>query len=179
MSPEYALEGIFSVKSDVFSFGVMVLEIISGRRNTRSLQFGQPLSLLAYVRIHYLLSFIFTIFYFPFSLFWMFIKSIMVHQHFSQAWRLWTENKVLDLVDQTLGESCKEDQFIKCVNIGLLCVQEDPSDRPNMSNVITMLDGEVATLPTPKQPAFVLRRGSTTSKPETNIEITISLEEGR
>ena len=103
----------------------------------------------------------------------------MVHQHFSQAWRLWTENKVLDLVDQTLGESCKEDQFIKCVNIGLLCVQEDPSDRPNLSNVITMLDGEVATLPTPKQPAFVLRRGSTTSKPETNIEITISLEEGR
>ncbi|CAI9772869.1 unnamed protein product [Fraxinus pennsylvanica] len=34
MSPEYALSGIFSEKSDVFSFGVLVLEIISGRRNT-------------------------------------------------------------------------------------------------------------------------------------------------
>jgi len=33
MSPEYALNGIFSVKSDVFSFGVLVLEIISGKRN--------------------------------------------------------------------------------------------------------------------------------------------------
>nr|AIZ68213.1 receptor-like serine/threonine-protein kinase SD1-8 [Albuca bracteata] len=33
MSPEYALNGIFSVKSDVFSFGVIVLEIISGKRN--------------------------------------------------------------------------------------------------------------------------------------------------
>ncbi|CAA2967489.1 G-type lectin S-receptor-like serine threonine-kinase At1g11300 [Olea europaea subsp. europaea] len=35
MSPEYALSGRFSEKSDVFSFGVLVLEIITGRRNTR------------------------------------------------------------------------------------------------------------------------------------------------
>lgn len=34
MSPEYALDGFFSFKSDVFSFGVVVLEIISGKRNT-------------------------------------------------------------------------------------------------------------------------------------------------
>ncbi|KAK2984763.1 hypothetical protein RJ640_004588 [Escallonia rubra] len=33
MSPEYAVDGIFSVKSDVFSFGVLVLEIVSGKRN--------------------------------------------------------------------------------------------------------------------------------------------------
>ena len=33
MSPEYAIDGIFSVKSDVFSFGVLVLEIVSGKRN--------------------------------------------------------------------------------------------------------------------------------------------------
>lgn len=33
MSPEYAVHGIFSVKSDVFSFGVTVLEIVSGKRN--------------------------------------------------------------------------------------------------------------------------------------------------
>lgn len=31
MSPEYAMHGQFSVKSDVFSFGVMVLEIINGK----------------------------------------------------------------------------------------------------------------------------------------------------
>ncbi|OIT33218.1 g-type lectin s-receptor-like serinethreonine-protein kinase [Nicotiana attenuata] len=34
MSPEYALDGLFSIKSDVFSFGVVLLEIVSGRRNT-------------------------------------------------------------------------------------------------------------------------------------------------
>ncbi|KAF8370246.1 hypothetical protein HHK36_031714 [Tetracentron sinense] len=33
MSPEYAMDGLFSVKSDVFSFGVLVLEIISGMKN--------------------------------------------------------------------------------------------------------------------------------------------------
>lgn len=33
MSPEYAIDGLFSVKSDVFSFGVIVLEIMSGKRN--------------------------------------------------------------------------------------------------------------------------------------------------
>jgi hypothetical protein len=30
MSPEYAMEGIFSVKSDTYSFGILVLEIVSG-----------------------------------------------------------------------------------------------------------------------------------------------------
>ncbi|KAL4332143.1 hypothetical protein GQ457_07G013970 [Hibiscus cannabinus] len=34
MSPEYAMEGLFSVKSDVFSFGVLLLEIVSGKKNT-------------------------------------------------------------------------------------------------------------------------------------------------
>nr|XP_023912662.1 G-type lectin S-receptor-like serine/threonine-protein kinase At4g27290 isoform X1 [Quercus suber] len=34
MSPEYAMEGLFSIKSDVFSFGVLLLEILSGKKNT-------------------------------------------------------------------------------------------------------------------------------------------------
>ncbi|KAK7405166.1 hypothetical protein VNO78_06365 [Psophocarpus tetragonolobus] len=34
MSPEYAMEGVFSIKSDVFSFGVLLLEIVSGKKNT-------------------------------------------------------------------------------------------------------------------------------------------------
>ncbi|KAL4273036.1 hypothetical protein GQ457_13G002910 [Hibiscus cannabinus] len=33
MPPEYAVDGLFSIKSDVFSFGVLVLEIISGKKN--------------------------------------------------------------------------------------------------------------------------------------------------
>ena len=33
MAPEYVTRGHFSIKSDVFSFGVLVLEIISGQKN--------------------------------------------------------------------------------------------------------------------------------------------------
>ncbi|GMJ10247.1 hypothetical protein like AT4G27290 [Hibiscus trionum] len=33
MSPEYAIDGLYSIKSDVFAFGVLVLEIVSGKRN--------------------------------------------------------------------------------------------------------------------------------------------------
>jgi hypothetical protein len=33
MAPEYALRGQLTEKADVFSFGVLVLEIVSGRKN--------------------------------------------------------------------------------------------------------------------------------------------------
>ncbi len=48
MSPEYALEGRFSIKSDVFSFGVLLLEVISGNKNTGFYQSGS-LNLLSHV----------------------------------------------------------------------------------------------------------------------------------
>lgn len=33
MAPEYVIDGLFSIKSDVFSFGILLLEIISGKKN--------------------------------------------------------------------------------------------------------------------------------------------------
>jgi hypothetical protein len=50
MSPEYALEGLFSIKSDVFSFGILLLEIVSGRKNTGFYQ-TNSLHLIGYVSI--------------------------------------------------------------------------------------------------------------------------------
>lgn len=49
MSPEYVVHGEFSVKSDVFSFGVLVLEIISGRRNRGFAGESQSINLLGHV----------------------------------------------------------------------------------------------------------------------------------
>ena len=96
---------------------------------------------------------------------------------------MWRENKALDLMDATLSETCNADEFLRCVSVGLLCVQEDPSDRPTMSNVLFMLGSETASLPTPKQPAFVVRRSHSTSgsssKPLSINEFTETLEQGR
>jgi serine/threonine protein kinase len=51
MSPEYALGGHFSIKSDVFSFGVVLLEIISGKKNTGFYQSELAMSLIGYVSV--------------------------------------------------------------------------------------------------------------------------------
>ncbi|KAI3736242.1 hypothetical protein L6452_15780 [Arctium lappa] len=71
------------------------------------------------------------------------------------AWHLWKEGRPLDLMEQVLTESYDSEEVLKCIIVGLLCVQEDPDDRPNMSNVVTMLTSDIATLPEPKQPAFL------------------------
>ncbi|KAK6932455.1 Serine-threonine/tyrosine-protein kinase, catalytic domain [Dillenia turbinata] len=48
MSPEYAMGGIFSEKTDIFSFGVLLLEIISGKKNTSPHFYEQTLNLVGY-----------------------------------------------------------------------------------------------------------------------------------
>ena len=50
MSPEYAIDGKFSVKSDVFSFGVLLLEIVSGKKNRKFSDPGHYHNLLGHVR---------------------------------------------------------------------------------------------------------------------------------
>lgn len=51
MSPEYAIDGIYSIKSDVFSFGVLVLEIVSGRRNRGFCHADHHLNLVGHVSV--------------------------------------------------------------------------------------------------------------------------------
>ena len=50
-------------------------------------------------------------------------------------------------------------EIVRCILIGLLCVQEDPDDRPTMSHVIVSLQGsESISLSEPKEPAFSVGR---------------------
>jgi serine/threonine protein kinase len=52
MAPEYAMRGLYSIKSDVFSFGVLVLEIVTGRRNGGLYNSDQDVDLLNLVSSH-------------------------------------------------------------------------------------------------------------------------------
>ncbi|XP_024633492.1 putative receptor-like protein kinase At4g00960 isoform X2 [Medicago truncatula] len=145
MAPEYAMEGLYSVKSDVFSFGVLLLEIICGRRNGGFYLAEHGQSLLVY------------------------------------SWNLWCEDKSLELLDPILKNTYTTNEVIKCIHIGLLCVQEDAVDRPTMSNVVVMLASDTMTLPNPNHPAFSVGRkvveGESTSKasndPSVN-EVTVT-----
>ncbi|RWR93570.1 G-type lectin S-receptor-like serine/threonine-protein kinase [Cinnamomum micranthum f. kanehirae] len=68
-SPKYALNGIFSEKSDVSSFGVLVLEIV--------------------------------------------------------AWQFWNVDRAMEFIDASLGDSLVTGKVMKCIHIGVLCVQDD------------------------------------------------------
>ncbi|KAG6737098.1 hypothetical protein POTOM_059909 [Populus tomentosa] len=58
-----------------------------------------------------------------------------------------------ELMDPILRESCSKDQVLRCINVGLLCVEDSALDRATMLDVVSMLTSE-APLPLPKQPAF-------------------------
>ncbi|XP_061353514.1 G-type lectin S-receptor-like serine/threonine-protein kinase At1g11330 [Gastrolobium bilobum] len=127
MSPEYAMQGMFSEKSDVFSFGVLLLEIVCGRRNSSFYDNENSLTLLGLV------------------------------------WIQWKEENVISLVDPGIYDPSLEKHIMRCIHIGLLCVQEFAADRPNMAAVISMLNSEIADLPPPRQPAFILRQNMLSS----------------
>ncbi|CAL5353487.1 unnamed protein product [Camellia sinensis] len=70
------------------------------------------------------------------------------------ACELWKEGNGLELMDSTLGNSCSSSQVLRCIRVGLLCVQENAVDRPTMSDVISMLSNETTLLPTPNFTAY-------------------------
>ncbi|KAB5512971.1 hypothetical protein DKX38_029999 [Salix brachista] len=112
------------------------------------------------------------------------ITSFWLNTFFLLAWRLWKEEKVLDFMDRALCETCDANEFVRCVNVGLLCVQEHPWDRPTMSSVALLLGSDTASLPAPNKPAFAASRSlfdtaSSSSPADSYVDLTNTLEQGR
>ncbi|MFQ6625675.1 hypothetical protein Gotur_027312 [Gossypium turneri] len=84
-----------------------------------------------------------------------------------QAWRYWTERRPLEIMDPTLRDSYVSDEVIRCIKIGLLCIQQNPKSRPTMARIVPMLSSSDITLPPPQHPAFFFgtkTRGSTSGE---------------
>ncbi|XP_027360156.1 cysteine-rich receptor-like protein kinase 10 [Abrus precatorius] len=90
------------------------------------------------------------------------------------AWMLWKDGAPLELMDPILRKSYTQNEVIRSIHIGLLCVQEDPADRPTMAAIVLMLDSNTVTLPTPKRPAFFLNTDSNMPK-EMQIDESITM----
>ena len=73
-----------------------------------------------------------------------------------QVWRAWNDGNILEIIDSTIREHCSTSEAMRCIHIGLLCVQEDATARPNMSSVVLMLNSFSITLPAPSTPAFFI-----------------------
>ena len=62
------------------------------------------------------------------------------------------------MIDKTIVDSFPISEAMRLIHIALLCVQEDPNDRPTMSRVILMLASKSINLPQPSAPPFSVDR---------------------
>ncbi|WOL02972.1 cysteine-rich receptor-like protein kinase 2 isoform X2 [Canna indica] len=127
MAPEYLAHGQLTEKADVYSFGVLMIELVTGKSNNRSKvceSLESSESLLTEV--------------------WKHFQSGSVEQ-------LIDPNITLD--DCEDGDAVKE-EIMRVFHVGLLCVQELPSLRPSISRALKMILDKGKQLPEPTKPPF-------------------------
>uniref|UniRef100_A0A0E0ADK6 Protein kinase domain-containing protein n=1 Tax=Oryza glumipatula TaxID=40148 RepID=A0A0E0ADK6_9ORYZ len=134
IAPEYASQGLYSLKTDVFSFGVVVLETISGRKN-----------------------------------FIMEKQRDIVGYLVRDAWHMWKDGRLQELVDPALCDGYESTVIMRCTQVALLCAQEDPADRPTMTDVTAMLNSESIMLSDPKEPTELTHGGASPDRSSTYI----------
>ncbi|KAL9232207.1 hypothetical protein vseg_007343 [Gypsophila vaccaria] len=108
MAPEYALWGYLTYKADVYSFGVLTLEIVAGRSNTKFRPDENYFCLLD----------------------WAFALQQQ-------------KGNLMDLVDPRMENNYNKDEALRMIKVALLCTNPSPTVRPTMSEVRSMLEGNM------------------------------------
>ncbi|KAJ1441591.1 Serine/threonine-protein kinase, active site [Sesbania bispinosa] len=122
MAPEYAMHGYLTDKADVYSFGIVALEIINGRNNTTHRQKKKHSIFLIGQQINCLL---------------LNCKFII------EARLLKEKGNLMELVDRRLGSEFNKEEVMVMINMALLCTNVTPTLRPTMSSVVSMLEGRI------------------------------------
>ncbi|XP_022722581.1 receptor-like cytosolic serine/threonine-protein kinase RBK2 [Durio zibethinus] len=108
LPPEFFMHGIVDEKTDVYAFGVLLLELITGRQAVDSSQ-----------------------------------QSLVMW-----AKPLIKENKIEELVDPTLGDAYDSDQMKRVTATASICIHQSAVNRPQMSQVVNILKGDLNCLET-------------------------------
>ncbi|KAK7328181.1 hypothetical protein VNO77_22280 [Canavalia gladiata] len=108
IAPEYLSTGKSSEKTDVFGYGVMLLELITGQRafDLARLANDDDVMLLDWVK------------------------------------GLLKDKKLETLVDADLQGNYNDEEVEQLIQVALLCTQGSPMERPKMSEVVRMLEGD-------------------------------------
>lgn len=141
VAPEFGGVGILSEASDIYSFGVLLLVIISGRRpieimtsTTKTPGVATPSTVAAASSS---------------------VGSSPTARRFERANLItWARNlaysgNVFDLVDDRLHGAYPREQVQLCISLALLCIRRLPSARPSIASVVKTLLGEAPLPPLP------------------------------
>ncbi|XP_038880646.1 probable receptor-like protein kinase At5g20050 [Benincasa hispida] len=115
LAPEWLLENGISEKSDVYSYGMVLLELVGGQRNVSVVENGEDRSKRK----------------------WQYFPRIVSAKM--------KEGKLMEAVDKRLLETgtIDEREVRKLVCVGLWCIQETAKLRPTMATVVDMLEGRI------------------------------------
>ncbi|KAI0507627.1 hypothetical protein KFK09_013753 [Dendrobium nobile] len=108
IAPEYLSTGKSSERTDVFGYGIMLLELVTGQRaiDFSRLEGEDDVLLLDHVK------------------------------------KLVREKRLESIIDRNLNKNYNVEEVEKMIQVALLCTQATPEDRPSMSEVVRMLEGE-------------------------------------
>ena len=101
-----------------------------------------------------------------------------------QAWHLWSQGRESELVDELLANLYSSSEVMRCVQIALLCVQDNAADRPSMTEVVLILSSNT-DIPQPNRPIFTFHNTVCPPQPQyvnspcSGNEATITIIEGR
>lgn len=115
IAPEWLIHSAISDKTDVYSYGMVLLEMIRGKRNSDQSPSSISSGKTGYRQV-----------YFP-------LYAMEMH----------IQRRYLELVDPRLMGQVASEEVEKLVRVALCCLHEEPNLRPSMANVVGMLEGRM------------------------------------